>query len=163
MKRGIIGVFVLLLGFGVRAFGNLGDGDAELTTHYGTALRQEGSKVDGLVTKFYSHRGYLIAVTFLNGRSQNETIRRMGGRELSIEEINAILLTNDFGDNWFNIKGGTAGPRWVLDSKAAVACYSRMERKLVLATKGFMEFAEDGTRVSGPRVDYGFLEDDNWW
>jgi hypothetical protein len=146
-----VGLFLVA----VPAEARIGETEAQIQLHYGEALTTLQSRTGGAgLTKCYAGRGYLVAVTYLHGRSAREMIVKADSSKMTDTEIYRLL-----GANGNDPAAGTqalTGPKSVtvgvtewrsLDQRSRVAFYDSHTRALFITTQKFIDLTNAQKRA----------------
>lgn len=143
----------------------IGETEAQIREHYGdpiTALQSQTTSAG--VTNCYSAHGFLVAVTFLKGRSVREMITKADSSKITDAEIQEYLNASIAGLA-ADTKGLT-GPKTVtvgvqewrsLDQHSRVAIYDSHTRALFITTQKFIDLTNANKRAVSMRSDAGGL------
>lgn len=143
----------------------IGETEAQIQARYGAPLTALQSHSGGAGrTNCYSASGFLVAVTFLNGRSVREVITKADSSEISDVEIQKFLKNSVTG--LAADAQGLTGPRTVtagvqewrsLDQRSRVAIYDSHTRALFITTQKFIDLTNANKRAVSLRSDAGGL------
>jgi hypothetical protein len=145
------------------ARGRIGETEAQIKTRYGEAVTTLASRTNGAgLTKCYAARGYLMAVTYLGGRSAREMIVKADSSKMTDEEIYRLLGAN--GNDPAAATQALTGPKSVtvnvtewrsLDQRSRVAFYDSHMRALFITTQKFIDLTNAQKRAVALRGDAG--------
>jgi hypothetical protein len=122
---------LLLTGISIPAFANLGDSESWEPSRDG---------IGGLVTRFYSTADRWIAVTFLEGRSECELIKKRNAVDFSNDEARVVLDIYLMGFKWSKTHEDSFGSKWALNVSAPVALASVYRDQIVIETVKYIRF-----------------------
>jgi hypothetical protein len=147
------------------ARGRIGETEAQIQKRYGDAVTTLPSRTSGAgLTKCYAARGYLVAVTYLHGRSAREMIVKADNSKMTDAEIYRLLGTN--GNDASAETQALTGPKSVtvgvtewrsLDQRSRVAFYDSHTRALFITTQKFIDLTNAQKRAVTLRGDAGGL------
>lgn len=153
MRRSLI-ILAPLLALAGNAQGAIGETEQQIRAQYGEAVTVLPSTPrDTGLTKCYSAHGYVIAVTYLRGRSVREVHTKADNSKLSDTEIRALLNSNTGGYTW-NAQQLHASPdasggvrQWrSIDQPSRVAIYDGQTRALFITTQRFIDLTNAKSR-----------------
>lgn len=162
MQR-LISIFAFAFLCSETAQGRIGDTEAEVRTHYGNALTVLPSRAgDPGLTKCYSYQAYLVAVTYVHGRSVREILTKADNSKISGGEIHTVLDANAGSSTWDaqQLRGPekvtTGVQQWrTSDRGPRVAFYDLQTRALFVTTQQFIDLTKaakrQNTRLSDTR------------
>jgi hypothetical protein len=163
--RTLTAIFAIAFLAVATARGRIGETEAQIQTRYGEALTTLPSRTSGAgLTKCYAARGYLVAVTYLHGRSAREMIVKADSSKITDAEIYRLLGTNA-NDSSAGAQALT-GPKIVtvgvtewrsLDQRSRVAFYDSHTRALFITTQKFIDLTNAQKRAVTLRADPGGL------
>lgn|GEM_PF-1783863 len=150
-----------------RTEARIGDKEAEIHARYGDPIAQLTAKTrDPGAVKCYFWKGYIVAVTYLGGRSAREIFTKANNSHLTAAEIDAVLKANAGGLKWqaeeiVYSKGASPGVRqWrTSEDGSRIAFYDSETRALFISTQRFVELVKAtqrqitlsrGNPVAGP-------------
>lgn len=143
------------------AQGWIGETEAQVQTRYGDAVTVLQSRTNGAgLTKCYSSKGYLVAVTYLHGRSAREMIVKADSSKLTDREIYRLLEENADGASQ-DVQALT-GPKIVTagvqewrsaDQRSRVAFYDSHTRALFITTQKFIDLTNAKQRAVALRAN----------
>ena len=143
------------------ARGRIGETEAQIQKRYGDAVTTLRSRTSGAgLTKCYGAQGYLVAVTYLHGRSAREMIVKADNSKMTDAEIYRLLGTN--GNDVSAETQALTGPKSVtvgvtewrsLDQRSRVAFYDSHTRALFITTQKFIDLTNAQKRAVSLRGD----------
>jgi len=162
-------ILALGIAFAGRTEARLGDDEAEIRAQYGDPIARLTAKTrDPGAVKCYFWKGYVVAVTYLGGRSVREIFTKANNSHLTGAEIESVLKANAGGLKWQEEKMNppTSGVRqWrTSENSGRVAFYDSQTRALFLATERFVSLVnttrrqiplQRGGTVLGPAGTHG--------
>jgi hypothetical protein len=147
------------------ARGRIGETEAQIQKRYGDAVTTLPSRTSGAgLTKCYAARGYLVAVTYLHGRSAREMIVKADNSKMTDAEIYRLLGTN--GNDASAETQALTGPKSVtvgvtewrsLDQRSRGPVYDSHTRARVITTQKFIDLTNAQKRAVTLRGDAGGL------
>lgn len=156
---GILALVFLCLSGTARA--GIGETEEQVETRHGKAITVLPSRpADAGLTKCYSSGNYLIAVTFLEGKSVREMLTKVDNSKISTSEIYKFLDARGRGSSWNiqEVKGParvTAGvQQWRSnDERSRVAIYDSQTRALFITTQQFINLTNGKKQRNTVRID----------
>ena len=153
MRRLLI-ILAPLLALAGNAQGTIGESEQQIRARYGEAITVLPSTArDTGLTKCYSSHGYVIAVTYLRGRSVREVHTKADNSKISDAEIRALLNSNTGGYTWNaqqlpGSQNASEGVRqWrSIDQQSRVAIYDGQTRALFITTQRFIDLTNAKSR-----------------
>lgn len=156
----ILAITVLLL---AQAEAGIGETEAQIQARHGEPITVLQSRTSGAgLTKCYAAHGYVVAVTYLNGRSGREMIAKADNSKITAAEIEKLLQTNA------GVAAASAqqltGPTIVTagvqewrstDQRSRVAFYDSQSRALFITTQKFIDLTNAKRRAVTMRADPG--------
>lgn len=131
----LLPIFCCLV-FCTSAFGRLGETRSEIVARFGTP----DGKSNEPPFEMFSKNGFSISVTFINGRSAEETYFKVGipSRPLSPSDIEALLKANSSGQQWSK-EPAQKDPAETLWTRTDGATAEELANFLTFKSKEFVE------------------------
>jgi len=139
MKKYLLSGF-LLLAAALPALAALGETEPELEARYGkAAVVKNANDPANYVTRAYSTKDYIIMVTFVDGKSQDE--HYASTKPLSEKEISDLLYLNKMGSRWQETLDKVRGEdrKWLLENGDGVAVLQFDGNELDVSTRRFAD------------------------
>ena len=152
--RRLLSIFAAAFSLIGTAQGRIGDTEAQIRARYGDVITVLPSRTgDAGLTKCYSSRRFLIAVTYAKGQSVREIVTKTDSSKITDAEIHTLLDANASGSSWnaqqlTGPKSVTAGvQQWRTTApRSRVAIYDSQTRALFITNQQFIDLTKATTR-----------------
>ena len=131
-----------------QAHGRIGETEKQITTRYGTPLKQLAPLGSRDKCSIFVFNGFKITVTFLDGTSQDEEFIRIPDAPLSDTEITTLLSANAPAPSWtLSSNTSSAVKEWCAQGEKyeilATYCRTRSGYNLQIGTVDFIRYVSD--------------------